>query len=75
MIGYSPELIVGVWTGYDDNQPIGSSQAAKLIWRDAIEAGHKKMGAIVSLLHLELSRLTLTHRLVYYQINTAPSAG
>lgn len=42
MIGYSPELIVGVWTGYDDNQPIGSSQAAKLIWRDAIEAVHKE---------------------------------
>ncbi|GAA4078369.1 transglycosylase domain-containing protein [Amphibacillus indicireducens] len=45
MIGYSPELIVGVWTGYDDNRPIGSSQAAKLIWRDAIEAGHKKSGS------------------------------
>ncbi|HHU19013.1 MAG TPA: penicillin-binding protein 1A [Bacilli bacterium] len=42
MIGYSPELIVGVWTGYDDNRPIGSSQAAKLIWRDAIEAGHSE---------------------------------
>lgn len=42
MIGYSPELIVGVWTGYDDNQPVGSSRAAKLIWRDAIEAGHKE---------------------------------
>src|SRR5699024_5266428 len=45
MIGYSPELIVGVWTGYDDNRTISSSQAAKLIWRDAIEAGHKNNGS------------------------------
>ena len=41
MIGYSPDLIVGVWTGYDDNSPVNSNQAAKLIWRDAMEAGHK----------------------------------
>lgn len=45
MIGYSPELIVGVWTGYDDNRRVGSSQAAKLIWRDAIEAGHAENGS------------------------------
>ncbi|WP_440897894.1 transglycosylase domain-containing protein [Amphibacillus sp. Q70] len=45
MVGYSPNLIVGVWTGYDDNQKIGSNQASKLIWRDAIEAGHRENGS------------------------------
>lgn len=45
MIGYSPNLIVGVWTGYDDNQTLHSSQVAKLIWRDAIEAGHQENGS------------------------------
>lgn len=42
MIGYSPELIVAVWTGYDDNRNLEQTQAAKLIWRDAIEAGHSQ---------------------------------
>src|SRR5699024_5031674 len=46
MIGYSPDLIAGIWTGYDDNQKIGSdSSAAKLIWRDAIEVGHQERGS------------------------------
>src|SRR5699024_3495704 len=46
MIGYRPDLIAGIWTGYDDNQKIGSdSSAAKLIWRDAIEVGHQERGS------------------------------
>lgn len=43
MVGYSPELITAVWTGYDDNRPIGNNtQIAKFIWRDAMEAGHQE---------------------------------
>ncbi|SEO22618.1 Membrane carboxypeptidase (penicillin-binding protein) [Amphibacillus marinus] len=38
MVGYNPERITGVWTGYDDNKPVHQSNAAKLIWRDAMEA-------------------------------------
>ncbi|WP_017471069.1 transglycosylase domain-containing protein [Amphibacillus jilinensis] len=40
MVGYSPELVVGVWTGYDDNRKLSNTHAAKRIWRDAIESGH-----------------------------------
>lgn len=45
MIGYSPEVTTGVWTGFDDNQPIIKSsdkKIAKQVWAQAIEMGHKE---------------------------------
>lgn len=46
MIGYSPELTMGIWTGYDDNRPIEKTvekQAAKQIWATFMEATHRNM--------------------------------
>lgn len=40
MIGYSPEIVLCVWTGYDDNRPIITTDEArfgKYIWADVIE--------------------------------------
>lgn len=39
IFGYNPDLIVGVWTGYDDNResPSADSSIAKNIWHDTIE--------------------------------------
>lgn len=44
MIGFSPEAVTAVWTGYDDNQPIergDEKPIAKNVWADTIEAAHK----------------------------------
>ncbi|MGM8364747.1 transglycosylase domain-containing protein [Virgibacillus sp. W0181] len=44
MIGYSPSLVTGVWTGYDDNRPMkyaSESAYAKNIWASFMEAAHK----------------------------------
>lgn len=43
MIGYSPQLVMGVWTGYDDNRAINKTEeqhAAKQIWADFMEGVH-----------------------------------
>jgi 1A family penicillin-binding protein len=38
-IGYNPDLLVGVWTGYDDNKLLqtGASKYSKNIWVDTAE--------------------------------------
>lgn len=38
-IGYNPDIVVGVWTGYDDNKKINKNEFkyAKNIWADATE--------------------------------------
>src|SRR5690625_7786901 len=44
MIGYSPTLVTGVWTGYDDNRPIevvSEAASAKKIWARSMEAAHQ----------------------------------
>lgn len=44
MIGYSPTLVTGVWTGYDDNRPIevvSEAASAKKIWARFMEAAHQ----------------------------------
>lgn len=44
MIGYSPNLVVGVWTGYDDNRLIektSEKRFGKYIWADVMEYYHK----------------------------------
>lgn len=41
MIGYTPEILVSVWTGYDDNRIILKKQdkvIAKYLWADIIES-------------------------------------
>ncbi|WP_117149581.1 transglycosylase domain-containing protein [Paraliobacillus zengyii] len=46
MIGYSPQLVMGVWTGYDDNRTIDKTieqQAAKQIWADFMEGVHTNL--------------------------------
>ncbi len=40
MIGYNPEILVSVWTGYDDNRIITKKQdmvIAKYLWADIVE--------------------------------------
>jgi len=44
MIGYSPSLVTGIWTGYDDNVPItktAEEAMAKNIWASFMEEAHK----------------------------------
>ncbi len=46
MIGYSPTLVTGIWTGYDDNREIESSVEtahAKNVWADFMEAAHERI--------------------------------
>ncbi len=48
MIGYSPQLVMGVWTGYDNNNPLVKTEEvayAKNIWADFMKAAHEDMPA------------------------------
>lgn len=45
MIGYSPTLVTGIWTGYDDNRSMGvvaETAYAKSIWAAFMEAAHQE---------------------------------
>ena len=45
MIGYSPTLVTGIWTGYDDNREIESATEtahAKNIWAAFMEVAHEE---------------------------------
>lgn len=45
MIGYSPSLVTGIWTGYDDNRTmtkVPEFSYAKDIWADFMEAVHSE---------------------------------
>lgn len=44
MIGYSPNVVTGVWTGYDDNRKIeklAEANYAKEVWAQVMEEAHK----------------------------------
>lgn len=44
MIGYSPSLVTGVWTGYDDNRKIeklAETNYAKEVWAKVMEYAHE----------------------------------
>lgn len=44
MVGYSPSIAAGVWTGYDDNRSIefvAETSYAKKIWARIMEAAHR----------------------------------
>lgn len=46
MIGYSPSIVTGVWTGYDDNRTLEGSREtsyAKEIWASFMEDAHEDM--------------------------------
>ncbi|UOQ87105.1 transglycosylase domain-containing protein [Gracilibacillus salinarum] len=46
MIGFSPSLVAGVWTGYDDNRDItktNDKHFAKQVWADFMEAAHEDL--------------------------------
>ncbi|OEF99889.1 carboxypeptidase [Vulcanibacillus modesticaldus] len=45
LIGYTPQLVTTLWTGYDDNQPLKDSDAyiTKYIWADFMEKAHKSL--------------------------------
>src|SRR5699024_989141 len=46
MIGFSPSLVTGVWTGYDDNTLLQKAEEkliAKRVWAKTMEDAHKDM--------------------------------
>ena len=47
-IGFSSNLVTGVWTGFDDNKTLGwgetGAKSALPIWKDFMRAGLKKFG-------------------------------
>lgn len=46
MIGFSPTLVTGIWTGYDDNRAmevVAESSYAKNIWAGFMEKAHEGM--------------------------------
>lgn len=46
ILGYNSEIVLGIWTGYDDNRYLENSDAKfiKYIWADAIEEYMKDKG-------------------------------
>jgi len=47
-VGYTPDILVAVWVGYDDNRPVGLSGAAAAlpIWVDVMRrVGHRESGS------------------------------
>ncbi|WP_342453616.1 transglycosylase domain-containing protein [Virgibacillus litoralis] len=46
MMGYSPSLVAGIWTGYDNNAPMEKTAEvsyAKDVWAGFMEAAHKDL--------------------------------
>ncbi|MCM1259957.1 MAG: PBP1A family penicillin-binding protein [Prevotella sp.] len=44
MVGYNPDIVVSVWTGYDDARPVEGledTKFGKYIWADSVEAYYK----------------------------------
>ena len=39
-VGYNPNIVVGVWTGYDDNRKLSNKEYkySKIIWADVVES-------------------------------------
>ncbi|MFB1049673.1 transglycosylase domain-containing protein [Paraliobacillus sp. JSM ZJ581] len=88
MIGYSPDLTIGVWNGYDDNRTISKTvdkQAAKNIWASVMEkssdgkidsfiAPKGIVAAYVDPISGELaSAYCTTSRLMYFVEGTEPT--
>ncbi len=89
MIGYSPQLVAGIWTGYDQNESIditAEKQYAKNIWAGFMEEAHKDIAptpfkpteGVVGVYVNPDSGLLPTKdcpvsRLTYYKIGTEPT--
>lgn len=46
MIGFTPKMVTGIWTGFDDNRPIQKSSdkvIAKKLWAATIESAHNQI--------------------------------
>ncbi|WP_235988922.1 transglycosylase domain-containing protein [Aquibacillus kalidii] len=90
MIGFSPDLVTGVWTGYDNNQDIELVQEhhyAKDIWAAFMEAAHRDhppsffnapdgvVGAYVDPVSGELATpYCEQHRLMYFEEGEEPTS-
>lgn len=88
VFGYTPDLVLGIWTGYDDNSPSESENSAtiKNIWVDAMEDYLKDteehwyempnnvVGVLVDPISGELaSTSTKKKKIMYYIKGTEPS--
>ena len=49
-VGYTPEIVVGVWVGFDDHRPLGKGEsgakAALPIWMEVVQAALGKRPAV-----------------------------
>ena len=82
IFGYNKELLVGVWSGYDDNResPASDSSISKNIWFDTIENCLKDkedswyeipnnvVGVLVNPINGELAEENTTHKRMFYYI-------
>jgi len=88
MIGYSPNLVTGVWTGYDDNRQIevvAETAYAKDIWAGFMEAAHEGLpeddftappGVVAVPMDLESGYIATPHcntsRVMYFKAGNEP---
>ncbi|MCS0542850.1 penicillin-binding transpeptidase domain-containing protein, partial [Aeromonas veronii] len=89
MIGYSPQLVAGIWTGYDNNEPmtiVAEKQYAKNIWAGFMEEAHQDIaptpfkpteGVVGVYVNPETGLLPTkdcpVSRLTYYKAGTEPT--
>ncbi|QTN00903.1 PBP1A family penicillin-binding protein [Sediminibacillus dalangtanensis] len=90
MVGFSPDLVTSVWTGFDENKPVENTndlQAAKSIWAGFMEKAHADLpfhafpvpdgvvGAYVDPVSGELATPYCDqHRLMYFAKGTEPTS-
>ncbi len=90
MVGFSPDLVTSVWTGFDENKPVENTddlQAAKEIWAGFMEKAHADLpfhafpvpdgvvGAYVDPVSGELATpYCEQHRLMYFAKGTEPTS-
>lgn len=88
MIGYSPTLVTGIWTGYDDNRKMvdmNEKKYAKEIWAHFMENAHKgneenvtvPQGVIAVPFDHETGKIATKHcpssRITYFEKGTEPT--
>lgn len=89
MIGFSPTVATGVWTGYDDNRSMAKAvdkRLAKQIWAEAIENAHQHTeeeafqvpeGVEKAIIDPETGQLATSdcpvRRATYFEAGTAPT--
>lgn len=89
MIGFSRDVVTGVWTGYDDNRPItriSEKAVAKNVWADVMEAAHRSKekvrfsvpdGIVEAMIDVETGMLATADckvtRKTYFEKGTEPT--